>query len=395
MMTDPDKPLEGDESDVAGRQAAREDALDRASATSAVRYGYMNFLGEFNRPRDLELQCGARVIIKTGRGIELGEHVSLACHGGPNAVTREQTEVYIRNSGPEYYRPDSGRILREATPDDLREHEHLRRDTLAKQAACQAVADRMKLPLKVVACEHLLGGERIIFYFLAEKRVDFRALVKEMASEYQTRIEMRQVGVRDEARLLADYETCGRECCCRIFLKTLRPVSMKMAKMQKATLDPSKVSGRCGRLKCCLRYEHIAYEELDRRLPRGGTWVSTERGDGIVVNRQILTQLIQIQGKDDNLFTVGFEDVLQVGDKGNGQERPVQRVASAMQQAPTDDNDTASGDAEMPAADADQSPAAAQDSDDERSSRGRRGRRRRRKPRSGEPGAEQGSGDGE
>jgi hypothetical protein len=142
---------------------------------------------------------------------------------------------------------------------------------------------------------------------MSEGRVDFRGLVKTLASEYQTRIEMRQVGARDEARLLADYETCGRECCCKNFLKTLKPVNMKMAKMQKATLDPAKVSGRCGRLKCCLRYEHTSYEELNRRLPSVGTRVFTATDTGTVVDRQILTQLMQIQTRDGGRITVTAE----------------------------------------------------------------------------------------
>jgi hypothetical protein len=167
--------------------------------------------------------------------------------------------------------------------------------------------------MKVVECEHLLGGERIIFYFRVrgDGRVDFRDLVRLLAAEYRTRIEMRQVGARDEARLVADYETCGRECCCKTFLKNLKPISMRMAKMQKATLDPSKVAGRCGRLKCCLRYEQEGYEEMDRKLPRVGTRVRTSHGDGYVIGRQILTQLLQIRDDDDRVVTVVVEDVLE------------------------------------------------------------------------------------
>ena len=118
--------------------------------------------------------------------------------------------------------------------------------------------------MKLVAAEHLFGGDRIIFYFVSESRVDFRALVRDLAHEFQTRIEMRQIGVRDEARLLGDYERCGRPLCCRAWIKELEPVSMKMAKVQKATLDPTKISGRCGRLMCCLRFEHETYRELSQ-----------------------------------------------------------------------------------------------------------------------------------
>ena len=309
MVTNSNEPRDDGNDRSSAPQGCRGNGRDSAYPTIAVRYGYLNTIGEFTYPPSLKFGSGAKVIIKSNRGIEVGEQVLLTCPGGDNSVTPEQLQTYIHNSGSEYCQPKSGRILRVATADDLREDVHLRTSTIEKREFCRALAHRFSLPLKVVACEHLLGGERIIFYFLAEGRVDFRALVKDLATEYQTRIEMRQVGVRDEARLLADYETCGRECCCKTFLKTLRPVNMKMAKMQKATLDPSKVSGRCGRLKCCLRYEHLAYEELEQNLPKIGAWVSSAGAEGIVVNRQILTQLVQLQMEDSRLVTVAVEEL--------------------------------------------------------------------------------------
>jgi hypothetical protein len=171
------------------------------------------------------------------------------------------------------------------------------------------LAAQLELYMKIVTVEHLLGGERVIYYFMADGRVDFRGLVRELADRHQTRIEMRQVGPRDEARLVADYEICGRECCCKNFLKTLRPVTMKMAKIQKATLDLSKVSGRCGRLRCCLRYEHEGYESLAKKLPRKGLRVRSEFGVGAVVDRQILTQLVMIQNEDGKVITVPLEEI--------------------------------------------------------------------------------------
>jgi cell fate regulator YaaT (PSP1 superfamily) len=304
--------------------------LEKIYPTTGIRFGFMKHIGEFTHAEGMKFGCGVKVVIKTQRGIEIGEQVSLTCSGCDKSVTRQQIQTYIENCGPEFYELDSGRILREATPDDLREEAHLRADAMQKRKFCRSLAERMDLPIKVIECEHLFGGERIIFYFRAEQRVDFRSLVKELASEYHTRIEMRQVGVRDEARLVADYETCGRECCCKVFLKTLRPVSMKMAKMQKATLDPSKVSGRCGRLKCCLRYEHVGYEELDRLLPPIGVRISTMHGDGTVVNRQILTQLVQLQQEDGRLITVAIEDVL----KGDDDPRRAELAQSKPVPAP-------------------------------------------------------------
>ena len=135
--------------------------------------------------------------------------------------------------------------------------------------ACQELIAKRRLQMDLVDVEIILGRERIVFYYLAEKRVDFRELVKDLARAFRTRIEMRQIGVRDEAKLLADYGDCGKPVCCNTHLTAMPPVSMKMAKLQKTTLDPAKISGRCGRLKCCLRYEFDTYRALERQLPAG------------------------------------------------------------------------------------------------------------------------------
>jgi hypothetical protein len=134
---------------------------------------------------------------------------------------------------------------------------------------------------------------------MAENRVDFRDMVNRLASQFGTRIEMRQVGARDEARLVADYERCGQHCCCKNFLKVLKPVSMRQAKVQKATLDPLKISGRCGRLMCCLRYEDQTYKELKTRLPHKNTRVGTSEGPGVVVDSKILVQLVLVRLEHD------------------------------------------------------------------------------------------------
>ncbi len=275
-----------------------------------VRYGFMRQFGEFTAPADLKLSSGSTVVVQTDRGIELGAAVLTdGCRFG-HPVDPEQIERYVAASGADVYLRRSGRVLRAATNDDLAEARHIRAGTAAKIAFCRELVARHGLPMKLVDCEHLFGGERIVFYFMSEGRVDFRALVRDLAHEYQTRIEMRQVGARDEARLVADYETCGQHCCCRQYLKTLKPVTMKMAKLQKATLDPSKVSGRCGRLKCCLRYEHTTYEELDKALPRMGARVYTVEGEGVVVARQVLTQIVQIAKDDGGMATVPVEGIL-------------------------------------------------------------------------------------
>jgi cell fate regulator YaaT (PSP1 superfamily) len=163
--------------------------------------------------------------------------------------------------------------------------------------------------MKIVDAEHVFGGERIIFYFMSDGRVDFRELVKRIAQEYQTRIEMRQIGSRDEAKLLGDVESCGQQCCCQRFLKHLKPVNMRMAKMQKATLDPAKISGYCGRLKCCLRYEDKTYTDLKKQLPKKNTRVKTKQGIGKVVDSQILTQLVMVEYEGGERSAVGVEAI--------------------------------------------------------------------------------------
>lgn len=285
--------------------------LEEVYNSAAVRYGYMKHVGEFTYADGMKFTCGAKVVIQTSRGIESGELVSLSCTGCDKHLSRQQIKTYIENSGPDSYLLENGRILREATANDLAEEGKLRRETLPMKRFAQKRADELKLRLKMVDCEHLLGGERIIFYFMADGRVDFRALVKDLSNEFQTRVKLHQVGARDEARLLADYETCGREVCCKVFLKTLKPITMRMAKLQRSTLDPSKVSGRCGRLKCCLRYEHESYESLDAKLPKIGEKVETAHGFGTVFKRQILTQLVQITpAAAGGPITVVIEDVL-------------------------------------------------------------------------------------
>ncbi|MEK7711285.1 MAG: regulatory iron-sulfur-containing complex subunit RicT [Planctomycetota bacterium] len=287
--------------------------LEKIYPTTAVRFGYLRYIGEFSHVPDMKFTCGAKVVIQTRRGIEMGDQVSLTCTGCDKSVTREQMREWVKSCGEDSFIFDAGRILREATAADLAEYTHIQAGCREKRNFCQRTADRYKLPLRVVESEHVFGGERILFYFTAEERIDFRSMVRDLTTEYRTRIEMRQVGARDEARLLADYETCGREVCCKVFLKTLRPITMRMAKLQKATLDPTQVSGRCGRLKCCLRYEHVGYEELDKKLPRTGIRIRTNHGEGVIVNRQVLTQLVQIRKDDGTLVSVVAEDITEVG----------------------------------------------------------------------------------
>ena len=165
--------------------------------------------------------------------------------------------------------PTKGSIVRLLSQDDRQRIERLLDNERQEFDSCRRLIGQRHLQMELVDVEHLFGGERIVFYFLAEKRVDFRELVKDLAREFQTRIEMRQIGVRDEAKLLADYGDCGKPVCCNTHMAVMPPVSMRMAKLQKSTLDPSKISGRCGRLKCCLRFEQDVYEEFSAGAAAG------------------------------------------------------------------------------------------------------------------------------
>ncbi len=289
---------------------------DDQERTALVCYGRMNLLGEFRRPDNGVLPIGTKVVVRTERGIEIGRIVLGYCEGcGERGISRQKWQEYLSQEGEGDILSRQGRIVRQASEQDLIDQEHLDRNAAEKFEFCQKIIDEMHLDMKLVDVEHLFGGDRILFYFKSEKRVDFRKLVRRLAKEYQTRIEMRQVGARDEARLLADYERCGRECCCRSFLKHLAPVNMRMAKVQKATLDPAKISGRCGRLMCCLRYEHCTYDKLRRKLPPRNTLVETPEGQGLAVDCQILTQLVMVRLADARRVAFPLSEITVLSDK--------------------------------------------------------------------------------
>jgi len=260
-----------------------------------VRHGAMGLLGRFRHSLDA-WQCNQRAVIRSDRGQEVG--TILCVWQGCSAPGGVPAEV-------------RGEVLRLATPTDVLEERHLLDDQGRELTFCRGRAAERGLLMKVVAAEHLFGGDRIVFYFLAETRVDFRALVRDLAQEYRTRIEMRQIGVRDEARLLGDYERCGRPLCCRAWIKELEPVSMKMAKLQKATLDPAKISGRCGRLMCCLRFEDATYRELAKALPRRNTFVRTTEGVGKVVDVDVVTQMVGVVVEGGKRINVPVDALLE------------------------------------------------------------------------------------
>jgi len=276
-----------------------------------VRYGRIKTLGLFEHEETVVPKTPTRVVVKTNKGLELGHIVGhlTSYREGRFRFTEEQVCNYYANSDIGFPKEITGKFIRYATPDDISEEQHLTKITSEEIESCERIAKQLGLKMKIVDAEHIFGGERIIFYFMAEGRVDFRELVRKLAQEYQTRIEMRQIGSRDEAKLLGDVESCGQVCCCIRFLQLLKPVNMRMAKMQKATLDPAKISGYCGRLKCCLRYEDQNYTELKKRLPRRSAWVDTPRGEGKVIDTQILTQLVVVLLESGERAAVPVEEI--------------------------------------------------------------------------------------
>ena len=279
-------------------------------STLVVRYGRMKMIGEFPYRGDMTPGCGSKVVVRTHRGTEIGEMLTSTCpnSGCGSSVSRKEMLEYIENSGGRQY-PFStdGRVLRIATKEDLDTQSSLEQSSHEMKMAARALAESLRLDMKIVEAEPILGGERLTFYYTSDDRIDFRELVYELGSKFRARVDMRQVGARDEARLTADYEKCGQYCCCKNFLKVLKPISMKSAKVQKATLDPVKISGRCGRLMCCLRYEDETYADLAKRLPRRKSLVGTPDGDGIVIQTQILTQLVLVRfedARDDQAYPV-------------------------------------------------------------------------------------------
>lgn len=269
-----------------------------APKSIVVRYGYQRLVAELPYSDDAKPGCGSKLVIRTNRGIELAEMLTTTCpnSGCASAISRKQMLQYIDNSGgKDYPFTNQGKVLRIADIEDLNEQRRMDADKPRAIQFCKQLIREMDLSMRLVEVEFLLGGDRVMFYYTAEQWVDFRELVKRLASEMQTRIEMVQVNAREEARLVADYEKCGQHCCCKQFLKVLKPVSMRSAKVQKATLDPHKISGRCGRLMCCLRYEDKTYSELKKNLPRRKSVVETEDGIGIVWDTQILTQLALVK----------------------------------------------------------------------------------------------------
>lgn len=229
-------------------------------------------------PDGFELGEGSHVIVETARGLEFGEVTNAPCEVSEASVIKPLKKVV--------------RIANQK--DEVRHAENMKKKSGA-MAICQTKIDARNLEMKLIDVEYTFDNSKIVFYFTADGRVDFRELVKDLATVFRMRIELRQVGVRDEAKMLGGIGMCGRSLCCHSWLPDFEPVSIKMAKVQGMSLNPTKISGICGRLMCCLKYENESYVELKKGMPNKGERVSTPDGKAVVVDTSILRQDVKVR----------------------------------------------------------------------------------------------------
>lgn len=246
-----------------------------------------NYRGEEFDAGDLDLEIGDQVVVETDKGLVMGKVLSLPYKKENRFVLKSPKKV-----------------VRKATPEDLEQCEKNRQLERESFQFCLKKIEEKNLLMKLVKTEVLLDRSKILFYFTAEKRVDFRELVKDLATQFRTRIEMRQIGVRDEAKMICGIGSCGRELCCSRFMNRFELVSVKMAKEQNLALNPTKISGLCGRLMCCLAYEYPTYLELKKDLPKVGKHIVTRLGKGKVIRQNVLNQTVTVQLDEGGEVTI-------------------------------------------------------------------------------------------
>ena len=228
-------------------------------------------------PDDIDIDVNDRVIVETDRGIECGRVILGA---------RELSEAYDN---------PLKKIIRKASPEDICTCEENYKKEREAYDICKSKIIELGLPMKLISAEYTFDKAKVLFYFTAECRVDFRELVKILASIFRVRIELRQVGVRDETKMVGGMGSCGRALCCHSYLSDFVPVSIKMAKEQSLSLNPAKISGVCGRLMCCLKNESYTYEYLNKKMPREGVTVLTPAGEtGVIVTTSVLRQTVKV-----------------------------------------------------------------------------------------------------
>lgn len=238
-------------------------------------------------PNNFEIKKGDYVVVETARGVEFGE-----CVIEIKQVSEDEIVAPLKS------------VIRVANDDDVNKHKQNKDKEKEAFDICLDKIEQHKLNMKLIDVEYTFDNNKVIFYFTADGRVDFRELVKDLAMIFKTRIELRQIGVRDEAKMLGGLGPCGRPMCCSTFLGDFASVSIKMAKEQNLSLNPTKISGICGRLMCCLNYEQSTYEDIRKRMPRVSSIVKTEDGTGEVVNNSIVKETVKVKLK------IGDEEVI-------------------------------------------------------------------------------------
>ena len=231
-------------------------------------------------PAELPIKKGNYVIVETARGVEFGE-----CVIGIKEIKEEEIVSPLKN------------VIRIADERDINKHKENKDKEKEALNICLEKIKEHQLDMKLIDVEYTFDNHKVIFYFTADGRVDFRELVKDLATIFKTRIELRQIGVRDEAKMVGGLGPCGRPMCCSTFLGDFASVSIKMAKEQNLSLNPTKISGICGRLMCCLNYEQTTYEDIRKRLPKVGSIVKTEEGNGEVVGNSIVKEVVKVKVK--------------------------------------------------------------------------------------------------
>lgn len=243
-------------------------------------------------PRGLDITRGDDVIVETSRGLGYGWVVL-----GPQEVRPDEVVSPLRQ------------VTRLATEDDRRRVNDKELEAKKARRICQRKADQHDLKMQVIDAECAFDGSQLLFYFTADGRVDFRELVRDLARTFHTRIELRQIGVRDEAKMIGGMGPCGRPCCCTSFLDEFSPITIRMAKRQNLSLNPSKISGLCGRLMCCLQYEDEVYEEAEEVLPDQGTRVETADGGGRVVRCNSLERRVHVRLASGEVVSYALDDL--------------------------------------------------------------------------------------
>lgn len=259
----------------------------------------------FFDPGDLEVEKDVQVIVETARGVELGKVVI-----GKKEIVDEEVVAPLK------------KVIRVVSDEDVKKHEENKKKEKEAFDICFQKIKKHKLDMKLVDVEYTFDNNKILFYFTADGRIDFRELVKDLASVFRTRIELRQIGVRDESKIFGGIGICGLVLCCKSYLGEFQPVSIKMAKEQGLSLNPSKISGLCGRLMCCLKYEQDAYEELIKKVPKVGAFVETPDGNGQIIYTSILKELVKVRldkGQETDLMEYKAKDVKVIKDVENGE----------------------------------------------------------------------------